>query len=124
MGRSPSNSTCPRAKLFAREQSKIANLRDFMSLMRLNRYQSDPLSLGSPANAIAARYDLEPVPGSAAAGAGNWTCKPTGAVDAKVVDLQAFLDAATYAVNGPTGSASAHRPFIRYCCDVVFLGYR
>eukprot|EP00873_Tetraselmis_striata_P025707 jgi/Tetstr1/445971/TSEL_000300.t1 len=107
--------TCPRAKLFAREQSKIANLRDFMSLMRLNRYQSDPLSLGSPANAIAARYDLEPVPGSAAAGAGNWTCKPTGAVDAKVVDLHAFLDAATYAVNGPTAEDQLAFSWSSFC---------
>ena len=75
-----------------------------MHLMRLNRYEDDPLSDGSPANAIAARYDLEPLPGAAAEE--SWTCRATGAVDAKVVDLEAFRSRAAYAVNGPSGEPS------------------
>ena len=49
---------------------------------RLPRYQEDPLSEGSPTNAIAARYDLDPERESAAAA--NWTRRAFGAVDAKV----------------------------------------
>ena len=47
--------TCPRARLFDREQRDILNLEDLKRVLRLNRFQTDPLSEGNPANAISAR---------------------------------------------------------------------
>lgn len=91
-------STCPRARIFAREQGGVASASDMKALMRLNRYREDPESLGTPNNAIAARYDLE---GTTAAGK-EWTRRAYGAVDAKVVDMQAFRERSTHVVCGPT----------------------
>ena len=48
-------STCPRAKLFAREQGLVKSLEGLQKVLRLNKYQDDPLSEGNPASAIAAR---------------------------------------------------------------------
>ena len=47
-----------RALLFQREQANILSVEDMQRVMRLNRWQTDPLSLGSSGNAIAARWDL------------------------------------------------------------------
>ena len=47
--------TSPRARLFSREQHGIRSLPDMQRVLRLNRYEEDPLSGGNPANAIAAR---------------------------------------------------------------------
>lgn len=96
--------TTPRAKLFAREQSKVKDLEGFMRMMRLNKYQADPLSEGDPTNTIAARYDLEP---TSVSPVHNWTCRAHGAVDAKVVGAASFAAGAVYAINGPTGDVHA-----------------
>ena len=48
-----------RALLFHREQANILSVEDMQRVMRLNRWQTDPLSLGSSGNAIAARWDLD-----------------------------------------------------------------
>jgi hypothetical protein len=53
--------------------------------------QGDSFSDGRPSNAIAARYDLPAVGGiDGSPPPANWTRRPFGAVDAKVVDYQAF----------------------------------
>ncbi len=103
--------TAPRARIFRRDAANVTCLADMKRLLRYNRFQTDPLSGGNPAAAIAARYDLDPVPtpspdaSSSAAHArrlsstmpqlvpnkhGNWTRHAFGAVDAKAVDGRAF----------------------------------
>mmetsp|Transcript_13709 Transcript_13709/g.38800 ORF Transcript_13709/g.38800 Transcript_13709/m.38800 type:complete len:662 (+) Transcript_13709:123-2108(+) len=103
--------TCPRAQIFAREHSSVEGLDAFMRLMRLNRYQHDPLSYGNPTNVVAARYDLEPL-GPAAQ---NWTCRAHGAVDAKVVDRAAFRGGQTYAINGPSNEDQPTFSWSSFC---------
>ncbi|GLC34600.1 hypothetical protein PLESTB_001243800 [Pleodorina starrii] len=93
--------SCPRARIFSREQSRLTSRSDVMGLMRLNRYREDPLSLGTPNNAIAARYDLPGAPDDSGQPR-NWTRRAYGAVDAKVVDLKSFRTRRTYVINGPT----------------------
>ncbi|KAG2499635.1 hypothetical protein HYH03_002574 [Edaphochlamys debaryana] len=101
--------TCPRAQIFKREQSRVAGREDLMALMRLNRYQSDAVSLGMPNNAIAARYDL-PAVQDADGVMHNWTRRAYGAVDAKVVDADSFAARRTFVVNGPTDTDQ--QPFV------------
>jgi hypothetical protein len=108
----------------AREQAKIHDMGSFMSMLRLNRFQTDALSEGSPANAIAARYDLEPLPGSAASK--GWTCRATGAVDAKAIDFTAFKEGACWAVNGPTTDDQPVFSWSTFCPqtrnDIEYIG--
>ncbi|KAG1673709.1 hypothetical protein FOA52_010578 [Chlamydomonas sp. UWO 241] len=106
------HATCPRARVFAREQPGIKSRRDFERVLRLNRYQDDALSAGDPTAAIAARYDLEPTNKSLAA---NWTKKAYGAVDAKVVDLESFSHRAAYVINGPTADDQAPFSWRDFC---------
>ncbi|EFJ52468.1 hypothetical protein VOLCADRAFT_86598 [Volvox carteri f. nagariensis] len=112
--------TCPRAMIFSREQSQLSSLTDIQTLMRLNRYQTDPLSLGLPNNAIAARYDLP----AAIDGSGqphNWTRRAYGAVDAKIVDLDSFRARRTYVINGPTAD---DQPVFRWSTEPIFDAIR
>ncbi|GIL72060.1 hypothetical protein Vretimale_537 [Volvox reticuliferus] len=109
-------STCPRARIFSREQVGLSSRADVMSLMRLNRYINDPLSLGLPNNAIAARYDLPAVP-DADGQPRNFTQRAYGAVDAKVVDLESFQERRTYVINGPT---SDDQPVFRWSAEPLF----
>jgi hypothetical protein len=67
-------STCARSNIFRREQSTITDVDSYKRLIRFNNYKKDPLSLGKPANAIAARSDLE------------YSC--FGAIDAKVSSVK------------------------------------
>lgn len=94
---------CPRARLFAREAPDVNDLEDLKEVLRLNRYEMDPISAGCPGNAIAARYDLKPV-GTADATA---KCEVTalranGATDAKVTNYALAQKLQAYAVAGPT----------------------
>ena len=50
--------SAPRHAIFRRNATSVATLDDFGALMRYNNYRHDPLSHGSPMNAIMARGDL------------------------------------------------------------------
>ena len=72
---------CPRALIFARNATRVRTLDELGALMRFNAWQTDALSLRSPANAVASRFDL------LSADAGGM---PMGAIDAKTVDRGLF----------------------------------
>jgi len=90
---------CPRAQLFRREADDIDSLDDLKEVLRLNRYDMDPISAGCPGNAIAARYDLKPKPGSKC---DVTAAKANGATDAKVTNAALAARMQAYAVAGPT----------------------
>ncbi|KXZ50243.1 hypothetical protein GPECTOR_17g881 [Gonium pectorale] len=113
-------STCPRARIFSREQGSIASRADLQALMRLNRYQHDPLSGGMPNAAIAARYDLPALPGEDGQPR-NWTRRAYGAVDVKLVDAESFRQRRTYVINGPT---SDDQPVFSWTADPAFASVR
>ena len=50
--------SAPRHAIFKRNATQVKTLDDFGALMRYNNYKHDPLSHGSPMNAIMARGDL------------------------------------------------------------------
>ena len=81
---------CARTKIFRREQSSADNLEGFMSLMRYNKYKTDPFSEGNPSNSISARTDL------------SGSC--SGAYDSKVGKLSDFSDGKIkiHLIGGPT----------------------
>ena len=58
--------SAPRHAIFRRNATSVATLDAFGALMRYNNYRHDPLSHGSPMNAIMARGDL-----AGSAGGGN-----------------------------------------------------
>jgi hypothetical protein len=92
---------CPRARIFARDAPAVASLAGMRATMTYNGYQTDPLALGSPSGAIAARGDLAalsdaPLTHRLSAG---------GAVDAKVVSVAAL--ATLQATKGPAAAAAA-----------------
>jgi len=91
-GNSMSYTKCPRAQIFARDQGKVNNFEDFVNLMRSNNWQNDPLSLGSPCNAISSRCDLDTSdPGQA-----------FGAIDCKATDNTQSPLLQSQAISGPT----------------------
>jgi len=87
---------CKRAKIFAREQSKIKDVESLKKLMRLNKYQTDPLSAGCPGEAIAARYDLP------ATGRCDTPQQPAGGTDSKVTTSEWVPQLKCMAIGGPT----------------------
>jgi len=90
---------CPRAKIFAREQSKVVDIASMKQVLRLNRYQTDSVSAGCPGNAIAARYDLK---ATASAKCDVTALKANGATDAKVTNSKLASMLQAEAVGGPT----------------------
>jgi len=88
---------CPRAKIFAREQSKVVDLASLKKVLRLNRYKTDPVSAGCPGNAIAARYDLKPT-----AKCDATILRANGATDAKVTNAQLAALLQAEAIGGPS----------------------
>jgi len=91
-GNSMNYTMCPRAQIFARDQGKVQNFTDFVNLMRSNNWQTDPLSLGTPCNAISARCDLDTTqPGQAF---GGMDCKATDNTQSYLLQAQA--------ISGPT----------------------
>lgn len=93
----------PRAQIFRRDATGVYNasalgsaMDKMRDLMRYNNWEHDPLSLGSPGNAIAARFDLVK---------NVSTASPTGGIDTKIVG-RAGCQAGVYeAVSGPTWGA-------------------
>ncbi|KAL0223545.1 hypothetical protein P9112_002935 [Eukaryota sp. TZLM1-RC] len=90
---------CPRARIFARDAPKVSNYLMFKELMRSNNFETDPLSLGSPKNAIASRYDLD-----------KENPRAHGAIDAKVMRLSSPKTLAMDIISGPTWSGK-REPF-------------
>jgi len=84
---------CPRAQIFLRDQSKVQILDDMKRIMRYNKWQTDPLSLGDSCNGISSRCDLNPPANGPA---------PFGAIDAKITDWHNSPNLITQAVCGPT----------------------
>jgi len=92
-----------RAKIFAREHTKIKDVESMKTLMRLNKYQTDPLSAGCPGEAIAARYDLPSTQNCDA------TQQAAGATDSKVTKAEWVPSLKSVTIGGPT--ADDQQPF-------------
>jgi hypothetical protein len=82
---------CPRANIFRRDQDKVTSFQSFQDLMRYNEYQTDPLSLGDPCNAISARCDLN-----------TTSVAPFGGFDCKATSAMLIKNMTTTALSGPT----------------------
>jgi hypothetical protein len=82
---------CPRANIFRRDQSKVQTLQDMQNIMRYNEYQTDPLSLGDPCNAISARCDLN-----------TTIVRAWGGYDCKVTSTAFIQNMTTTALSGPS----------------------
>eukprot|EP00048_Salpingoeca_helianthica_P007766 m.114714 g.114714 ORF g.114714 m.114714 type:complete len:459 (-) comp14430_c1_seq2:72-1448(-) len=82
---------CARAKIFERDAPLVNELDEMLRLMQSNDYRNDPLSLGSPANAISSRFDLT-------------TTQPftVGGIDSKITSSKLLRENAVYAISGPT----------------------
>jgi hypothetical protein len=83
---------CARAQIFARDAPNVHTLADMQRLMQSNDYKNDPLSLGSPANAISSRYDL----------VDSQDAFPVGGIDSKITSSSLFRSNTCYAISGPT----------------------
>ena len=108
---------CPRARIFGRDAPAVAGLAGMRAIMTYNAYQTDPLALGSPSGAIAARGDLPALPDAPL----THRLSAGGAVDAKVVSVAALVTlqategaaaaaaaaAAVHAICGPTHAQQA-----------------
>jgi len=86
-----SYSECPRAQIFARDQSNVNSMGHMKWIMRYNDWQNDPLSLGDPGNAISSRFDLEVE--------GACTC---GGIDSKVTSDTWIKKMKATGIDGPT----------------------
>ena len=82
---------CARNKIFRREQSSSDSLEGFMTLMRFNKYISDPYSAQNPSLTIASRTDL------------IGSCH--GAYDGKIGELSEFSNNGTIKVHIIAGPA-------------------
>jgi hypothetical protein len=80
----------PRAKIFRRDQGAVESFDDYISLMRMNNYQTDPYSGGSPWNAICSRGDLASSP------------SPDGCYDGKFTSYEHYQRKISTVINGPT----------------------
>ncbi|XP_065418492.1 phospholipase B-like 1 isoform X2 [Chrysemys picta bellii] len=80
----------PRAKIFRRDQGKVADLESMKYIMRYNNYMKEPYAKLNPCNTICCREDLNPsLP------------VPAGCYDSKVADFHMASVFAACAVNGP-----------------------
>jgi hypothetical protein len=86
---------CVRAKIFAKRQGNVHTIEDLKFLMQYNDFQHDPLSLGNPVYAIAARGDIK---------SANHTHPSTfGGIDAKVGSANDYWsNRRVFAWSGPT----------------------
>lgn len=80
----------PRAQIFRARQGSVVDMPSFTALMRYNDFKNDPLSQGSPWNAICSRGDLSSSP------------SPDGCYDTKASSASLWSSAAAMVVNGPT----------------------
>jgi len=88
---------CPRAQIFKQQQPTIKDLPTLQTVMRYNKFQTDPLSLNCAAWSLASRYDLaKQLP--------NGLCKPAafGAINAKATSYSMGMLMKASIVAGPT----------------------
>jgi hypothetical protein len=83
---------CARAQIFRRDAPRVATLPEMLALMQANDYENDPLSLGSPGNAISSRFDLLKTK----------EAFTVGGIDSKIVSLDLLAGNQCYAITGPT----------------------
>lgn len=95
-GNAYSHEHCPRANIFRRDAPGVKDMAGYQHLMRYNDWQHDPLSLGSPWNAIMSRGDLDSTGPIA-----------FGGIDSKVTDWASARERSTLAMNGMTHSQQA-----------------
>eukprot|EP00756_Hemistasia_phaeocysticola_P054117 Hpha_TRINITY_DN30061_c0_g1::TRINITY_DN30061_c0_g1_i1::g.21511::m.21511 len=83
---------CSRARIFDRDAPRSAGLAGVQSMLRYNKFQTDPISDGNPMKAIASRGDL------------SRPAKCFGAIDAKVSSARDLASGKllVYAQSGPT----------------------
>lgn len=82
----------PRAQIFRRDAGKVNDTQSFLDQMRYNNYKNDPLSKGSPGNAICSRNDLASRP------------RAGGCYDGKATQASWWASRRAVVVNGPTTS--------------------
>ncbi|KAL4240707.1 Phospholipase B-like 1 [Mactra antiquata] len=81
----------PRAKIFRRDQGKVADMDSMKKIMRYNDYKEDPYSEGDSCNAICCRGDLRILYSG-----------PFGCYDTKVANYSMALQRTADIINGPT----------------------
>ncbi|EFA85087.1 phospholipase B-like protein [Heterostelium album PN500] len=91
-GNSYSYEQCPRAQIFNRNSSSINTYEQFQAMMQFNNYVSDPLSQGSPMNAISSRADL----------LATGKQKAFGGVDSKITSSKQIPTLGATCISGPT----------------------
>lgn len=90
----------PRAQIFRRDAGAVNDTASFLRLMRSNGFKSgDPLSKGSPWNAICSRGDLASSP------------SPDGCYDGKAGTASMWVAKQALAVSGPTTAEGTLPPF-------------
>eukprot|EP01119_Soliformovum_irregulare_P003724 TRINITY_DN1475_c0_g1_i1.p1 TRINITY_DN1475_c0_g1~~TRINITY_DN1475_c0_g1_i1.p1 ORF type:complete len:533 (+),score=102.06 TRINITY_DN1475_c0_g1_i1:202-1599(+) len=97
-GNAYSWSECARAKIFRRDQHKVSTMEEMKSIMRYNRYQTDPLSLQDACRGVSARCDLNtPWAQNTLNGYSAF-----GGIDCKMTDNTKISTLQTQAVSGPS----------------------
>lgn len=86
---------CPRSQIFSRDHASIQSIDAMKRELRLNQFQTDPISKGDPTYAISSRKDLKPTASSS-------MYEATGGVDSKVISYSGMIAGITYAQSGPT----------------------
>ena len=105
----------PRAKIFRRDQGKVADMQGMWRLMRSNDFQNDPLSVcnctpsHNGENAIAARSDLNPAGGKYPWGALGH--RNHGATDTKITSSELAASLRFLAESGPPHYSPSCPPF-------------
>jgi len=89
-GNDYSYSLTPRAAVFRRDEGLVADEASMQTILRYNRYQTDPLAKGSPCNQLACRGDLMASP------------LADGAVNAKFTSSARLAKGQMLFVAGPT----------------------
>lgn len=90
----------PRAKIFRRDQSTVADMKSMKHILRYNNYKMDKYSEGDACNSICCRGDL------------SFHYSLSGCYDTKVTDYRHALNFTSFAVSGPTvGGQSQIHPF-------------
>jgi hypothetical protein len=86
--------TCPRAKIFKRDQHTVVDMKSFQALIRQNKFENDPFAEGDACKQIAARCDLNPTQGD--------NSSAFGQIDAKVTNNELSKKRAALCQCGPT----------------------